>query len=403
MGRFADAIVKLSSQEMLERKHNYLCNLLDEGYSAEGLVGSDVLKVKINVNDIIAVYKNDDKIFGVDADGQIFANTISNSEDADVYARIGTISNRQGIFLFKRSISSTTPVMRLLIGSGSNDDPGFHWEYMDYEMMFYGDDTGWIRKVDNVTRESITKSGNYTYIDQSGQTRLEILSDGIFRVKDHNDKTRFYLFADGGIELVDTSGQQVFVAQGGASENVELICKNNQYMKVGVNSTGAYYTHNSLTENYFNDMIGKKIGSSDSAGAGGSTKWLKLATITFASRYAYVASVLKLIGSPSSGGAGYGATLYINVIQQDAFPNNPTGQLYISDCVNMGVGNFVARVTYTAGDATVVEVWAQAVHDYKGATLFLVCDVGSAGKVYTCGSWAASATGGTDLTVTQVD
>lgn len=220
---------------------------------------------------------------------------------------------------------------------------------------------------------------------------------------DHNAKTRMHFYADGGIELVDTSFQQVFTAQGGASEDVYLTCKNNSNMNIGVNSTGAYYTNGSATKNYFSHVPTKLIGTTGSSGAGGSALWLKIATFTFDSRYEYVSSVIKIIGTPSTGGLGYGATLYATAIQQSAFPTAPVGNLYISDCVNMAVGNFVMRVTYTAADATVIEVWAQDVHTYKSATVFLVEDVGSGGKVYTAGTWQASPTAGTDLTVTKID
>jgi hypothetical protein len=93
MGRFADAIIKLSSQEMLERKHNYLCNLLDEGYSVEGLIGSNIIKLNINVQDGIKITNDGDNIFSIDpATGQIVIGKYDN-EIAALEADLGTAYN----------------------------------------------------------------------------------------------------------------------------------------------------------------------------------------------------------------------------------------------------------------------------------------------------------------------
>jgi len=371
MARFDAAKSKIESELAFSAKYNYLIDLLNQGYSTEGLVDGNVMQVKINPIDLIAVYKGDDKLFGVDDEGRVFATSISNVENTGHY---------------------------MTYGYGGS--PGL-------ECFYPLGGTGVATKFLGIS-PSVTS--DIYFFDVNTKNRFLIFADGSFRMQDENENIRFILYADGGIELKDTNNVSVFGANGGASEEVWIACKNASNMQVGTNSTGAYYTHGSATKNYFNTMatsiagiVGSKIGTSDSAGAGGSAKWLKLATITFEARYAYAAAVLKIIGSPSTAGAGYGATLYMTAIQQSAFPTAPVGLLYISDCVNMAVGNFVARVTYTAGDATVIEVWAGAVHDYKVATLFLVSDVGSADVVYTCGNWAASATAGTDLTVTQVD
>ena len=89
MARFDAAKSKIESELAFSAKYNYLIDLLNQGYSTEGLVDGNVMQVKINPIDLIAVYKGDDKLFGVDDEGRVFATSISNVENTGHYMTYG--------------------------------------------------------------------------------------------------------------------------------------------------------------------------------------------------------------------------------------------------------------------------------------------------------------------------
>jgi len=95
--------------------------------------------------------------------------------------------------------------------------------------------------VNEKRRMDVSPDGAIRFYDHNETTRFSLLANGGITFYDHNGKIRENFFPDGGIELIDPNGQQVFAAAGGASTSVEIICKSNNGMKIGVDATGPYY------------------------------------------------------------------------------------------------------------------------------------------------------------------
>ena len=638
MGRFADAIVKLSSQEMLERKHNYLCNLLDEGYSVEGLIGSNIIKININANDGIKFTNDGDAIFYIDpATGQVVIgkyddaistlNTNLGTAYNDIAQKLGyadydamvaaatagqtiitggylrTSLIQANTILFDQLASATVTSINdeidlggrnLLRGSSlasfvtwagssttlsstasyptyltkcerANDanpfgaQQGTPYRFMrleanvEYTLSFdvrgtvglnlnyvyvldagtnnhkigttvatVASETAWqkvtarftrttssdvghvliassdtgagkwfeFRKVKieignkasdwspspedsrytgstvitggNVTTgkvqsvdgsayfdldtpeiiqnavidgkdvrvevspanpfklsiEGVTNMQNHIYVTGasgfSGSNKLitskyDINEDGIVDWQDLK-LVRDYIFSVAGSYPPES---RMDVNDDGTvdANDLLLIYQNipnadrvstSLGLQAGIASGGLWVSSNWGTTKYYQPDA--SCVTSDSAGAGGSTKWVKIATVNFGSRYTYAAVKLLVMGSPSTAGVGYGASLYFTAIQQNAFASNPLGRLYISDCVNIGTGDVAAIITATEADYSEVEIWVKAVHDYKVLSYSLINKVGSASiTLHKTIAWAASATAGTAMTVTQVD
>jgi len=196
VGKFSAAKIFDAMDQKLQKAFNYLIDLLETGYVTEAYINGHKVQVKITPQNAFEVYIDNVKTMGISSDGKAFIQSISNLTNSAYYMTYG-YGGSPGIECFM-------PV----IGKWLNISP--------------------------------TIAGDITIYDANSKQRMFIAIDGAFIIKDNDDNIQFHLYPDGGIELVDISGNQVFTAAGGATTTVEMICKTDSGMKLGVDATGPY-------------------------------------------------------------------------------------------------------------------------------------------------------------------
>jgi len=144
-----------------------------------------------------------------------------------------------------------------------------------------------------------------------------------------------------------------------------------------------------------------RMRTSASAGAN-STYWLKVAQISFDAQYQTKAVKMEIVGSPSTAGAAYQATVLLEAIQQLAIENEPYGRVYISNPVSLGVDSVKAVITQTAG-MSIIELYVQAIANYKVVYTRVIIEGGGGDADYTMGTWQAALPSGTQLTTYLAD
>ena len=183
------------------------------GFVSTATIGGNTIQTKANATEGFSIYKGSDKVFGVDTDGRVFATSLSNIDNSTYYMTYGYLTN-PGIECY----GPNTPV-----------DPTESIKWFNLSKL--------------------TDNG-FAMFDVNEKRRMDISPDGAIRFYDHNEITRFSLQANGGITLLDINGIAVFSADGGPTNVVELACKANVGMRIGVDSTGPYYVKNG-TKTYF--------------------------------------------------------------------------------------------------------------------------------------------------------
>jgi hypothetical protein len=265
MARFNAAVMDGALDAKFQNRFNYLLDLLDTAYIVEKRVSNVLRKVTINPDDLISITVGNDEVFGIDEAGRVFASAISNVSASGYYMTYGYGGSPgmecfypytdpgTGAITTERFFAVTPTVYGgiLIYGLDSSQDSVLREEFgTDGSYNLYDEASHAII--------SVSDNGSYAVKDVSGYERFKIYADGSsedFIMRDSDNKIRVHSYADGGFEIVDTNGTVVFGANGGASEEVWLACKNDNTMQVGVNSTGAYYTNGSVTKNYFKDIL----------------------------------------------------------------------------------------------------------------------------------------------------
>lgn len=199
MARFNAAKMVGATDPKFQRLYNSLIDLLDTGYVTEATIGGKRVKVSINPQEGIVVTVDGAKVFGVDSNGNVYVQRISNTVDNSYYAEFGYGA-------------SAGLAMYMPDGSG-----------------------GFIRYV-NIAP---TVGGGMTFIDRYDNSRLQILETGDFTVWDTNDKLRLNINIDGSITMYDTSDNIVFWASD-AGNFCQLHAASTIDNAIGVDETGAY-------------------------------------------------------------------------------------------------------------------------------------------------------------------
>ena len=312
------------------------------GLTVTATISGNTISTRANATEGFAIYNGSDKTFGADSSGQVFASSLSNIDSSNYFMTYGYLTN-----------------------------PGLE--------CYKPDGVGGATKFYNL---SSLVEGGWAVFDINDARRMDCSAAGAFNIYDHNEKARFTLYSTGTFDIKDGSA----------------------VVLIGSDSTAPFFMDGS-TKNYFKSIFPRVLATSGSSGAGGSGKWIKVAGFTFWSRYTFISTKFDVVGSPSSGGFAMTATLYFTCIQQSAFPTAPVGRLYVSNAAGIAISNadVKAIITYTASDATVVDLYVRAIHDYKSIQTFLIDEYKGGNLVYgyQMGSWidAASLPGGTELPV----
>lgn len=179
MGRFASAKANGETPTILQRALNYLIDLLDQGYSTSLTLGGKTIVITINPKDGIAITVNAIKVFGINSDGRIYAQSIGTPANTQVYAVIGQTTNGYGIELWDENLSVVKPFLAI--------------------------------------RETV--AGGVEFYDSSDRLRFKLGDTGYAYLADENNYVRYAHYTDGKTEIYS----------GGPGQN-----------KMGVDATGVY-------------------------------------------------------------------------------------------------------------------------------------------------------------------
>ena len=212
------------------------------GFTSTATVGGKTIVTKANSVEGISIYNGSTKVFGVDTGGRVFATSLSNIYNSTYYMTYGYLTS-PGIECYGPNTPVDPNESIKWFNLSKLIDNGFAMFDVNEKRRMDVSPDGAIRFYDHneTTRFSLLANGGITFYDHNGMTRFSLLANGGIRFDDHNGKIRENFLPDGGIELIDPNGQQVFAAAGGASTSVEIICKSNNGMKIGVDATGPYY------------------------------------------------------------------------------------------------------------------------------------------------------------------
>lgn len=117
MGRFSSAKANSDSPTVLQRAINYLIELLDKGYSTSLTINGKKILIEISPAVGIQITSDGTKVFGIDNSGNLFSSRISDSENPEFSASIGSEvvggKTYRGIFGFLKDYSETTPIFKI--------------------------------------------------------------------------------------------------------------------------------------------------------------------------------------------------------------------------------------------------------------------------------------------------
>lgn len=224
MGKFSAAKILDAMDQKLQKAVNYLIDLLETGYVAEGRINGKNVRTEVSPKVGFQITSDGVLIGGItDINGLLasISQIITNdATDPLCWASVGqyTIGGvvMNGLAIFRKDYSLTVPVCRIM----TVDDGSFHLVDGNGHVRFYcAPAVTQIADAAGVGRLYISDTGDVRMFDHNAQSRQSIWGDGTGSMKDGSDNF---------ILTYNTTDTQIRF--GGATPDNRL----------GVDATGAY-------------------------------------------------------------------------------------------------------------------------------------------------------------------
>jgi len=178
MGKFSAAKIFDAMDQKLQKAMNYLIDLLETGYVAEGRINGKNVRVEVSPKVGFNITSDNVLIGGItEINGQMASVSqimTNDATDPQTWGAVGEIDRGAysdlGLFLFRKSISESIPAWQFVLGSTGGlllQDVNFN-----PRLSMAGNGTTYLWDNNNVTRITVDVNGSCVIGDSSGNVRM---------------------------------------------------------------------------------------------------------------------------------------------------------------------------------------------------------------------------------------